>query len=179
MEINVKKTKSMVASKKQETSKVSICLDGTAIEQVQKLVYLGRITTEDGKSEVEIKRRREIARNAFNNMKSVLSSRNTSISTRIRLTKFYVWSTLLYSAETWTITKTLTKRIDAFEMWTYRQMLRISLKEHKSNKEVLNMMKTSLKLLKIIKTRRCEYFGHFIRRPNSIQRLLLEARIDG
>ena len=120
MEINVKKTKSMVASKKQETPKVSINLDGTAIEQVEKMVYLGSITTEDGKSEVEIKRRIEIARNAFNNMKSVLSSRNISLNTRMRLTKCYVWSTLLYGAETWTITKTLTKRIDAFEMWTYR-----------------------------------------------------------
>ena len=54
MEINVKKTKSMVASKKQETPKVSISLDGNAIEQAQKMVYLGSITTEDGKSEVEI-----------------------------------------------------------------------------------------------------------------------------
>ena len=86
---------------------------------------------------------------------------------------------LLYGAETWTITKRLTKRIDAFEMWTYRWMLRISWKEHKPNEEVLNMMKTSLKLMKIIKKRQCKYFGHFIRRPNSIQSLLLEARIDG
>ena len=56
-------------------------------------------------------------------------------------------------------------------------MLRISRKEHKPNEEVLNMMKTSLKLMKVIKKRKCEYFGHFIR-PNSIQRLLLQARID-
>ena len=119
MEINVKKTKSIVASKKQETPKVSINLDGTTIEQVEKMVYLGSITAEDGKSEVEIKRRIEIARNAFNNMKSVLSSRNISLNTRMRLTKCYVWSMLLYGAETWTITKTFTKRIDAFEMCTY------------------------------------------------------------
>ena len=59
-------------------------------------------------------------------------------------------------------------------------MLRISRKEHKPNEEVLNMIKTSLKLMNnIIKKRKCEYFGHFIRRPNSIQRLLLGARIDG
>ena len=121
MEINVKKTKSMVASKKQETPKVSINLDGTAIEQVEKMVYLGSITTEYGKSEVEIKRRIEIAKNTFNNMKSVLLSRNTSLNTRMRLTKCYVWSTLLYGAETWTITKTLNKRIDTFEMWTYKE----------------------------------------------------------
>ena len=168
----------MVARKKQETPKVNISLAGTAIEQVQTMVYLGGITTEDVKSEVEIERRIEIARNPFNNMKSVLSSRNISINTRMSLTKCYVWLTLLYGAEMWTITKTLTKRIDAFEMWMYRQMLSISWKEHKSNEEVLNMVKTCLKLMKIIKKRKCEYFGHFIRRPNSIQRLLLEARID-
>ena len=95
----------MVASKKQEMPKVSMSLDGTAIEQVQKMVYLQSITKEDVISEVEIKRRIEIARNAFNNMKCVLSSRNISINTRMRLTKCYVWSTLLYIAETWTITK--------------------------------------------------------------------------
>ena len=148
MKINVKKTKSMVASKKQETQKVSISLDGTDIEQVQKMAYLGSTATEDGESEVEIKRKIEIARNAFNNMKGVLSSRNISINTRMRLTKCYVWSTLLYGAETWTITEILTKRISAFEMWTYRQMLRISWEEHKSSEEVFNMIKTSLKLMK-------------------------------
>ena len=71
--------------------------------------------------------------------------------------------------------KNLTKRTDAFEMWTYRCM---SWKEYKST-EVLNMMKISLKLMKIIKKRTCDYLGHITRRPNSIQRLLLEARSDG
>ena len=114
MEINVKKIKSMVASKKQETPKVGISVDGIATEQVEKMVYLGSITTEDGKSEVEIKRRIEIARNAFNDMKSVLSSRNISINTRMRLTYIMFGPTLLYGAKTWTIIKTLTKRTDAF-----------------------------------------------------------------
>ena len=58
-------------------------------------------------------------------------------------------------------------------------MLRILWKEHKPNEDVLNMMKTSLELMKSSKKRKCEYFEHFIRRPNSIQNLLLEARIDG
>ena len=71
---------------KQETPKVSINLDGTAIEQVKKMVYLGSITTEDGKSEMEIKRRIEIARNAFNNMKScTIIKGNISLNTRMRL----------------------------------------------------------------------------------------------
>ena len=110
MEIDVKKTKSIVASKKNETPKVSIILDGTAIQQVQKMVYLRSITTEDGKSEVEIKQRIEIARNVFNNMKIVLSSRNISINTRMRLTECYVLSTLLYGAETLTIKKNLNRK---------------------------------------------------------------------
>ena len=64
----MRKTKSVVVSKKQETPKVSINLDGTAIEQVQKVVCLGSFTTEDDEREVEIKRRIEIAGNAFNKM---------------------------------------------------------------------------------------------------------------
>ena len=169
----------MVSNKKQEMPKVNISFDGTTIEQVQKMVYLGSITTEDGESEVENKRRIEITRYAFSNMRAVLSSRNISINTRMRLTKCYVWSTLLYGAETWTITKTLTKRIDAFEMWTYRWMLRISWKEHKSNEAILNMMKTSPDINENHQKEEMWILGHFIRRPNSIQRLLLEARIDG
>ena len=89
-----------------------------------------------------------------------------------------MWSTLLYGAETWTLTKATTKNIEAFEMWVYRKMLKISYTEHKSNDEVLKLMKMERQLVKTIVKRKCEYFGHFIRR-DGLQRLLLEGKING
>ena len=106
------------------------------------MVYLGYMATEDGKCDKEIKRRIGIARTAFESMTKILISRNISIELRSRIAKCYIWSTLLYEAETWTLTKVTSDKLEAFEMWLYRRMLRISWKEHTTNGEVLHKMKT-------------------------------------
>ena len=89
-----------------------------------------------------------------------------------------MWSTLCYGAETWTITITLAGRINAFEMCTYRKMLRLSYTKHKTNEEVLDMLSTEKQLLSNIVKRKCHYFGHLIRQ-NELQRQLLEGKING
>ena len=139
---------------------------------------LGYMATEDGKCDKEIKRRIGIARTAFESMAKILISRNISIELRSRIAKCYIWSTLLYGAETWTLTKVTSDKLEAFEMWLYRRMLRISWKEHKTNADVLHKMKTKRSLLNTIKKRKCQYFGHIIR-GDGIQRLLMEGRING
>ena len=111
-------------------------------------------------------------------MSNILTSRNTRIELRSRIAKCYIWSTLLYGAETWTVTKVTSDKLEAFEMWLYMRMLGISWKEHKTNEEVLNKMKTKRSLLNTIKQRKCQYFGHIIRRDN-LQRLLMDGRING
>ena len=87
--MNIKKTKTMVISKKKEIPNVKIELDGQEVEQVSKFVYLGELITENGKCEEEIRRRIEIARKSFIKMRTVLTN-----------PKCYVWSTLLYGVET-------------------------------------------------------------------------------
>ena len=99
-------------------------------------MYLGYMATEDGKCDKEIKRRIGIAGTAFESMAKILTSRNISIALRSRIAKCYVWSTLVYRAELWTLTKVTSDKSEAFEMWLYRRMLRISWKEHKTNGEV-------------------------------------------
>ena len=136
------------------------------------------MATEDGKSESEIKQRIEIARGAFENMSKVLTNGSININTRKRLLKCYVWSTLLYGAETWTLTNSTMKKTKAFEMWCYRRMMRISYIEHKTNNEVLEMVTSKRALLCIIKKRKTEYFGHLIR-MNGLQRILLEGKVNG
>ena len=89
-----------------------------------------------------------------------------------------MWSTLSYGAETWTISKTLAGRINAFEMWAYRKMLRLSYTKHKTNEEVLDMLRIEKLLLSNIVKRKCQYFGHLIRQ-NELQHQLLEGKING
>ena len=115
-----------------------------------------------------------IARTAFESMAKNLTSRNISIELRSRIAKCYIWSTPLYGAETWTLTKVTSDKLQAFEMWLYRRMLRISWKEHETNREVLHKMKTKGSLLNTIKKRKCQYFGHILR-GNGVQRLLMEV----
>ena len=126
MEMNIIKTKSMVISRKKPVPNISISVEGKPIQQVERMVYLGYMATEDGKCDKEIKRRIGIARTAFESMATILTSRNISIELRSRIAKCYIWSTLLYGAETWTLTKVTSDKLEASEMWLYRRMLRIS-----------------------------------------------------
>ena len=178
MEMNITKTKGMIVSKKETVPEIKINIEGESIQQVKEMIYLGFMATENGKCEREIKRRIGVAKSSFEKMHKVLTSRNINITGRLRLTKCYVWSTLLYGAETWTLSKATVKNLEAFEMWTYRRIMKISWKEYKSNKEVLNMINSKRMLVDMIKRKKLAYFGHLVRRDN-IQRLLLDGKIDG
>ena len=140
--INIKKTKAMVVNKKPNSPKINIGIEWQHIEQVTSYVYLGSLITEDGRSEKEIKRRRMIARSTFTNMRTLLSCRGINLKTRLRAKKCYIWPTLFYGAETWTITKYLLSRLNAFEMWVYRRVLKISWTEKITNEEVLRRVGT-------------------------------------
>ena len=177
MEVNVKKTKKMVASKKQPVLDANIMIDGASVEEVTSVVYLGHMVTDDGKSDKEIKRRIQIARNAYKNLSTILSSRDTSIETR-RIVKCYIWVTLLHGSKTWTITKSIAKKLNTSEMWIYRRMLRKPWIAHKSNNEILTIINSKQLLLNIVRQRQVAYFGNIIRR-DGLQGLLVEGKING
>ena len=109
-------------------------------------------------------------------MKDVLKSTKITFNTRKRILQCYVWSTLLYGAETWTITKVMKTRIEAFELWAYRRMLKISWTEKVTNKGVLSSMKK--RLFTIIQIRKLKYFGH-VNRHSSVHTTLLNGRVNG
>ena len=178
MKINIKKTKAMVVSKKSNSPIINIAIDGQQIEQVTSYMYFGSLITEDGRCEKEIKRRIMIARTTFTNMRTVLSCRGINLKTRLRAIKCYIWPTLFYGAETWTITKSLLSRLDAFEMWVYRRELKISWTDKITNEEVLRRMGTGREIVRQFKTRKLQYLGHMIRH-NSTQLQLIEGKIEG
>ena len=176
--MSIIKAKAMVINRKKPVPNISISAKGKPIQQVDRMVYLGYMATKDRICDKEIKRRIGIARTALESIAKILTSRNISIDLRSRIAKCYIWSTLLYGAETWTLTKVTSDKLEAFAMWLHRRMLRISWKEHKTNGEILHKMKTNRSLLNTIKKRKCQYFGHIIR-GSGVQRLLMEGRING
>ena len=178
MKMNVKKTKTMVVSRKTEIPKVNITLDGQLVEQVTKFVYLGHLITQNGKCEEEIKRRIEIARKTFIKMRNVMTNLKLSVSVRLRFVKCYVWSTLLYGVEAWTISKRSQQHLEAFEMWTLRRMLRISWTRRVTNEEVLRLADTKRSLFDTVRQRKLSFFGHLMRH-DSMQRDLLEGMVEG
>ena len=168
----------MVVNRKNVRQHAKIYIDGQLIEQVSRFTYLGQLIMEDGKCEEEIKRRIGQARSAFNNMKAVLCSRKLPLPSRVRLLKCYVWATLLYGVETWTVSQTSKKRLDAFEMWALRRLLRISWTERMSNDRVLTLAGVRRELIQLIQKQKLRYFGHLIRH-DSLQRDLLEGMVEG
>ena len=89
-----------------------------------------------------------------------------------------MWSKLVYGCETWTLTTRNMNKLQWFEMWACRKMVKISWRENKTNEEVLEMVDEQLYIIPTIKKRKITYFGHMIRR-NNIHRLLLEGPLEG
>ena len=180
MKMNAKKTKSMIITKKVDKPSININIDGVQIEQVTSFPYLGQNITEDGKCDNEIKRRIGIAKTTFSKLSKVLTSRKIPLDTRKRILQCYVWSTLQYGVETWTISRYMWKRLSAFELWTYRRMLRISWTEKITNEEVLKRVNIKKRLMTIIQTKKLKYFGHIVRHGGeSLHRVILDGKVDG
>ena len=138
--MNIKKTKVMLLTKDTKEKKVSIHIDPKEVEQVQSFTYPGQLITDDGKREGEIRGRIGLAKNAFSKRYKLLTNKNISLKTRLRLSKCDVWSLLTYACDTWTLLKQMEAKIEAFEMWSYRRVMRISWKEMESNEEVLKVI---------------------------------------
>ena len=113
-------------------------------------------------------------------MRPILSSRNISIPLRTRLLQCYIWPIVLYGCEAWTIKEDIRKRIEAFEMWTYRRMLSISWTQKVTNAEVLRRVGQNRKLMQTIKTRKVAYLGHVFRHERyDLLQLIMMGKIAG
>src|SRR5215469_14751989 len=168
----------MIISRREEIPNLIIKIANNSLEQVHSYTYLGHLITEDGKSDKEISRRIGIARSAFMNMKNILTSREINLNTRMRMAKCYIWSTLLYGAETWTINKNSEDKLMAFEMWMLRRIMKIPWTARKTNEEVLRLSSQRRALMETIKKRKIKFLGHLLRHQ-SLQKLLLEGMIEG
>src|SRR5437867_8453540 len=127
MAINVKKTKVMVVSKRGKI-KCQVTLDNMTLEQVSRYKYLGSWISDDANCVEEIRTRIALAKEAFWKIKELLRG-NIRPRTKLKILNCYIFSVLNYGCECWTWNKTTLKKIDAFEQWCYRRILKISWKD--------------------------------------------------
>ena len=169
----------MVFSRNKDIPKLKLLKNGNEIEQVKSFQYLGALVTDDGRCECELNRRIAVAKNNFAKMSRILTDHDMSLATKIRLAQCYVWSTLLYGCETWSLTQTNEMKLRGLEMWMYRRIGRVSWKAKKTNKEVLNKLGLqSTKLMTVVRQRIVRFYGH-VRRHDSLQRIITEGMVNG
>ena len=176
IKINVKKIKSMVVSRKGENT-VNIIVERQRVEQVKRFKYLGSLITEDGRCIEDVKQRIGMAKDAFNKRRELLT-RSMSKGLKKRMIKTLVWPVALYGSETWAMKKEVMDRLEAFEMWIWRRMEKISWKDLKTNDEVLLLVGEERNLVKTIEKRKKNWIGHIVR-GNGLLKLVLEGRMEG
>lgn len=143
LKINKNKTKIMIVDRF-NTLQLTDRLN--EYELVDSFIYLGSTITNNGNCESEIRRRIGMAKTAMSRLTKIWKDRSISQKTKIRLVRTLVFSIFLYGAETWTLRANERQKIDAFEMWCWRRMLRISWTVHRTNVSILNELKIKTRL---------------------------------
>ena len=133
LNLNVQKTKIMVFG-----PITSLQIDGETVETVPDFIFWGSEITADGGCNHEIKRRLLLGRKVMTNLDSILKSRDITLPTKVRLVKAMAFPLVVYGCESWTVKKAECRRIDAFELWCWRRLLRVPWTARRSNQSILN-----------------------------------------
>ena len=156
--INVQKTKIMASG----GPITSWEIDGETVETVSDFILGGSKITVDGDCSHEIKRCILLGRKVMTNLDSILKSRDTTLSTKVCLVKAMVFPVVLYGCESWTIKKAEHRRIDAFELWCWRRLLRVPWTARRSNQSILKEISPEYSLEALILNLKPQYFGHLM-----------------
>ena len=135
--------------------------------KVTDFIFLGSKITADGDCSHEIKRRLLLGRKATTNPDSMLKSRDITLPTKVRLVKAMVFPIVMYRCESWTIKKAERRRIDAFELWCWRRLLRVPWTARRSNQFILREISPGCSLEGLMLKLKLQYFGHLMQRANS------------
>ena len=131
--------------------------------------------------ETEIKRHLLLRRKAMTNLDSILKSRDIILPTKVQLVKAMVFPVVIYGCESWTIKKAEHQRIDAFELWCWRRLLRVPWTARSSNQSILKEISPDYALERLmLKLRlKLQYFGHLMRRTDLLEKTLMLGKIEG
>ena len=142
-------------------------------------IFLGCKITADGDCSHEIKRCLLLGRKLFTNLDSILKSRDMTLSTKVPLVKAMVFPVVMYGCESWTIKKAESQKIDAFELWCWRRLLRVLWTARRSNQSILKEISPGCSLEGLILKLKLQYFGHLMRRADSLEKILMLGGIGG
>ena len=145
-------------------------IDGETVETVSDFIFWGSKNTADGDCSHEIKRRLLPGRKVITNLDSILKSRDITLSTKVYLVKAMVFPVVMYGCESWTIKRAECKRIDAFELWCWRRLLRVPWTAKRSNKSILKEISPGFSLEGLMLKLKLQYFGHLMRRADSLEK---------
>ena len=171
LKLNIQKTKIMASS--------PITSWEIDVETVSDFILGGSKVTADGECSHEIKRGLLLGRKAMTNLDSILKSRDITLPKKVCLVKAIVFPVVMYGCERWTTEKTEHRRIDAFELWCWRRLLRVPWTARRSNQSVLKEISTEYSLEGLVLKLKLQYFGHVIQRANSLEKTVILGRIEG
>jgi len=147
------------------------------METVRDFIFAGSKITADGDRSHEIKRRLLLGRKSMTNLDSILKSRDTTLPTKVRLVKAMVFPVVMYGCESWTIKKAECRRIDAFELWCWRRLLRVPWTARRSNQSILKEISPEYSLEGLILKLKLLSFGHLMLRTDSFEKTLTLGRL--
>ena len=139
----------------------------------------GSKITADGNCSHEIKRCLLLGRKLMTNVDSILKSRDITLPTKVQLVKAMVFPGVMYRCESWTIKKAERRRIDAFELWCWRRLLRVHWIARRSNQSILKEISPEYSLEGLKLKMKLQYFGHLMRRSDSLEKTLMVGKIEG
>ena len=139
----------------------------------------GSKITADGDHRHEIKRRLLLGRKAITNLDRILKSRDITLPTKVHLVKAMVSPVVMYGCESWTIMKAERRRIDAFELLCWRRLWRVTWTARRSNQSILKEISPEYSLEGLMLKLKLQYFGHLMRRSDSLEKILMLGKIEG
>ena len=145
-------------------------IDGETVRTVADFIFLGSKITADGDCSHETKRRLLLGRKVMTNLDSILKSRDITLPTKFHLVKAMVFPVVMYGCESWNIKKAEHRRIDAFELWCWRRLLRVPWTARRSNQSILKEISPGCSLEGLMLKLKLQYFGHPMWRADSFEK---------
>ena len=152
-------------------------IDGETMETVADFIFLGSKITADGDCSHEIKRCLLLGRKVMTNLDSILKSRDITLSTKVHLVNAMVFPVVMYGCENGTVKKAECRRIDAFELWCWRRLLRVPWTARRSNQSILKEISPGCSLEGLMLKLNLQYFGHLMWRVDSFEKTLMLGKI--
>ena len=149
------------------------------METVTDLILGGSKITADGDCSHEIKRCLLLGRKVMTNLDSILKNRDITLPTKVHLVKAMVFPVVIYGCESWTLKKAERQRIDAFELWCWKKLLRVPWTTRRSNQSILKEINPEYSLEGLMLKLKLQYFGHLMQRTDSLEKTLMLRKTEG